>query len=172
MARVAREAIAAQPLAFARSVAERFAFFWISPWGDRRWHELDWSNATGYRGQRTWEVPWVVGLHDRLPARPDAFRQRVYGWTLLAALLGAALMTRQRALRLPVLAIGLLALYVAAVTALMAIPLYRYRMVLEPLFAVLVASGAIVAVRDLAAWQARARTSRRRAQSLPPASRW
>jgi hypothetical protein len=172
MALAAREAIFEQPLAFARSVAERFGFFWISPWGDSRWHELDWSNASGYRGQRTWEVPWVVALHDRLPARPDGFRERVYGWTLLAALLGAAVMARDRALRLPVLAIVLLSLYVSAVTSLMTVPIYRFRMVLEPLFVVLIASGASVAARDLAAWRARARCSGRRAQSLPPASRW
>lgn len=149
MGMAVREAVIAQPLAFLRSVADRFGFFWTSPLGDRRWRELDWSNATGYRGQRTWEVPRIVALHDRIPGRPAAFRQRVYGWTVLAALLGAALMARQRALRLPVLAIVLLALYVAALTAVMTVPLYRFRMVLEPLFAVLVASGAERGVRGL-----------------------
>jgi hypothetical protein len=167
MGGAAREAIAERPLDFSRSVARRFAFFWISSWGDGRWRELDWTAAIDFEGQRTWEVPEVVALHDRLPARSHALRRRLYGWTLLAAVLGAALMVRERSLRLPVLATALLILYVAALTAVMTVPIYRFRMILEPLFAVLIASGATVAARGLAARRPGARRAERSEAAAP-----
>ena len=90
-----------------------------------------------------------MALHDRLHANSPPLRQWLYGWTALASLLAVGVMALARDLRLPALAVALLSLYFAAVTATMTVPLYRFRMVLEPYLVVVLACGALHGQRIL-----------------------
>jgi arylsulfatase A-like enzyme len=143
MAAAAREAVAAQPLAFARSVASRFLRFWTVPYDIPRWREDPLVLREGTTlDQRTGRLAGPARVSGRLLAGFWRPRAEAFGAAALATFLGLASMARRAPQRGLALGLGGLLVYFASVTALASLPLYRFRAILEPIFVAVLAIAA------------------------------
>jgi hypothetical protein len=163
MAGVSREAIREHAARFAVSRSYKCLLFWITSEEVFCWQydniERDESGrivggevATGftlgereppatYEDQETWCCPPAADALDALLQWTWYPSRLMYGLAALATLWGAIGMIRDPRLRSPGIALALLLLYFTAVTAIPARPMYRYRMILEPLMIVAVTAG-------------------------------
>lgn len=141
MRRVALAAIRKQPRVFVRSVARRGGNFWRVVEGTfGSYGDVDPEAAEKF-GQRVW---WSDTL--RAVYRPVIEHAPVHWlwFNTLAALLtwgGVIGLCWSRPTRAVGLLLGLMLLYFNATTALLEIPTYRYRLVIEPLMIVALTAG-------------------------------
>jgi hypothetical protein len=154
MESVTLEAIRQQPLRFAKTRAYWSLLFWITPAELLRWEagntqrgefsvgeHLPPNVGCSYMDQQTWCSP-------RLAAWQQVFMQCcwwpsrwLYAAAAIATFWSGITLLRNPERRMLVVALGLVLLYFTVTTALFAPPVYRYRMVLEPLMIAIVVSG-------------------------------
>ena len=169
MQTVCQQAIMAHPWRFVDSRLRRIVWFWVTPNGTFRpltpeFHlrvaggtiedvSVDQPGLEGtYAGQSVWHWDgyFVRGQLNWL-WHPNPW---AYLGTLLLTLGGLIFMIRRRRFHIVGVALALLLAYFAAATAIGAPPEYRYRMPLEPIMILAIASG-IVNHRDARTYDAR-----------------
>jgi 4-amino-4-deoxy-L-arabinose transferase-like glycosyltransferase len=159
--RGAKEAILANPWKFFLSRCRRYGWFWLTPnecfrpnttsfrfsasrpdWPGRNLATPDESNEN-VEGQSTWRADWYFKqgrLNFLWHPHPAIYALAVVACAAALIVLAIAPKTRGVAL-LFALWLG----YFSAVTALVAFPVYRYRMILEPVMIVAVVSALTMA---------------------------
>lgn len=126
------ESIRQHKLTFSRSVAENFVHYWWTIKGMVPWYHR-YQEDKNYGDQETWYLPGSIGWFDQI----FGFFYRYHvAWSAMFSLLtlaGTGLLIRTRDSRTAGLVLlGMLG-YFALVTSVVEEPIYRYRMVVEPL---------------------------------------
>jgi hypothetical protein len=139
MKRVAVEAIESRPAPFVTKALRRTVNFWRCAATEL---PQQGSPSGAYFGQVRWQETWPVVDW----AIEHRWSQSVAGNTLLLALLALSLLVllMNHATRPYAIWFSLILLYFCAVTGVLEIPAYRYRMVVEPIVALVLGSAAAV----------------------------
>jgi hypothetical protein len=139
MEAAARQAIARQPVRFAgRSLARCLTFWYVWEWEtDLRRN----ASAEAFAGQfRTGPTRWQSTLTAALRYTPERQRACMVLWSL-ATWLGVLTLIRDESSRRAGLVLALILGGATVLTALLEVPLYRYRLVLEPLMVIAAVAG-------------------------------
>jgi hypothetical protein len=162
MRTVAIEAIRAHPVKFALTRSYRCLIFWINSEENFHWYYRNADRAevathftlkadeepSSYEGQRAWYLPAPADLLNALTSClwfPSRWVYAVAFGALVWSLINLISRPPWRTLGM---AIALLLLYFTAVTSIPAQPMYRYRMVLEPIMIVVVSAAIVTAKKS------------------------
>jgi hypothetical protein len=135
------EAIKDQPLQFAWPTFKRFVNFWRCRADGIPFCKT--SEDAQYYGQNTWEFGAVADRYQSVLRNSPAHWLRWNDvWTVLLGA-GTMLMIRSRSMRLIGISSALIFLYFAAVTSVVEVENYKYRVFLEPLMIAAVVGGCV-----------------------------